>query len=216
MRCATSSSSDRTCSRVGSGVRMSIEAMTMPSRAMRLRSASASSASVPEALPPSLYIVSRFTSPSMAGMLAERENSRPLRRWPTPSICPFPMTAVWLMPTPRASCSCSFRKAYSPCTGRNCCGRTSLITSSCSSRYAWPLEWRHSPRPITISGPRVAIWFIIFMTRFSFPGMLFALYRIKSLSESLRKRAPPYAARLSEALGSPCEPVVTTRSSSGL
>ena len=41
-------------------------------------------------------------------------------------------TAVWRMPLAFPRSSCSLRNAYSPWTGRKCCGFTNLNTSSCT------------------------------------------------------------------------------------
>ena len=64
----------------------------------------------------------------------------PLRSGVTPSIWPLPITVECRTPHSLASSSCSFRKAYSPCTGRKCSGFSILRISSSSSRYAWPEE----------------------------------------------------------------------------
>jgi hypothetical protein len=58
--------------------------------------------------------------------------------------------------------------------------------------------------------------FIMRITRFSFPGIIFALYRSKSSGCKVRRWLPPKAARASCARSSPWDPVVTTMSSFGI
>ena len=68
---------------------------------------------------------------------------------------------------------------------------------------------------MAISGPRTAMAFIMRITRFSFPGIILALYRSKSSGCRVMSRELPNAACASCARGSACEPVVTIISSLG-
>mmetsp|Transcript_16171 Transcript_16171/g.41129 ORF Transcript_16171/g.41129 Transcript_16171/m.41129 type:complete len:246 (+) Transcript_16171:451-1188(+) len=176
-------------------------ATTMPSTDSMVRSNIAISSAVPVPLLPSLKRVMSWASP-MRCMLPE-ETSRPLRRSWTPSIWPLRMTSVYWMPLSCASSACAHRKAYSPCTGRKCCGLISFSTSSSSSRYAWPEVCSSSPRPMAILGPRCAMLFIIFITRVSLPGITLALYTSRSESFSFRLWLRSTDAMLSADLGSP-------------
>mmetsp|Transcript_33911 Transcript_33911/g.85364 ORF Transcript_33911/g.85364 Transcript_33911/m.85364 type:complete len:217 (+) Transcript_33911:793-1443(+) len=170
---APSSSPPSPLPRCSSPSNTSMSTTTMPSVAMRIRSSMARSSLVPLPFPPSLNIVCSLASPSKC-MFPSVPCCCPLRSGVTPIICPLPMTVECRTPHSRANDSCSFKKAYSPCTGRKCSGCSIFKISSSSSRYACPDECRPSSRRIAISGPRIAMAFIMRITRFSFPGIILA------------------------------------------
>mmetsp|Transcript_14458 Transcript_14458/g.60327 ORF Transcript_14458/g.60327 Transcript_14458/m.60327 type:complete len:206 (-) Transcript_14458:1373-1990(-) len=117
------------------GTMTSSEHTMTPLHAMVIRSSIAISAAVPTPLLPSLYSVSTsYLSSSEMPFPADEDTSEMLRMGLTPTICPLRMTVVCLTLHWRASAACSCRNAYSPCTGRKCCGCTMRMISSCSSR----------------------------------------------------------------------------------
>mmetsp|Transcript_5216 Transcript_5216/g.17436 ORF Transcript_5216/g.17436 Transcript_5216/m.17436 type:complete len:357 (-) Transcript_5216:898-1968(-) len=186
----------------------------MPSVAILMRSSIARSSLVPLPLPPSLNMVCSLASPSRC-MFPSKPCDCEFRNGVTPSICPLPITVECRTPTDRARASCSFRNAYSPCTGRKCSGCSIFRISSSSSRYAWPEECKPSSFRIAISGPRTAMAFIIRITRFSFPGIILALYKRRSSGCRVMNLELPNAACASCARGSAWLPVVTIMSSDG-
>ncbi len=71
-------------------------------------------------------------------------------------------------------------------------------------RYACPDVCRFSPRAMAISGPILAMLFIMATTRVSLPGMILALYSSRSLGVSRSRLDASFAASESAARGSAC------------